>query len=228
MCLIALPAARAMCYDVSTQQGQEQRSVDEANGFVYECSGACPQTLQGPFDGLGLSQWSDNCTQCLLDSSSETNDRKIAVCTGSTCCIRSNSEGFSTRGFPGVNPTGVDICASYALGQPCVDATNIAECQQIKSQGCTELQVLESCPLQFRCASNPVFDGEPQGFDRYGQSGPQVMYGYSRVGTVAIIGIIIAATIGAALLVALAVCLVCWRRKQAASQALSLDKQVQA
>eukprot|EP00316_Scyphosphaera_apsteinii_P002559 CAMPEP_0119325122 /NCGR_PEP_ID=MMETSP1333-20130426/65027_1 /TAXON_ID=418940 /ORGANISM="Scyphosphaera apsteinii, Strain RCC1455" /LENGTH=115 /DNA_ID=CAMNT_0007333011 /DNA_START=93 /DNA_END=440 /DNA_ORIENTATION=- len=44
-----------------------------------------------------------------------------------------------------------DLCAQYHLGQSCITADNLAECRKLAANGCTELVVKESCPLQFDC-----------------------------------------------------------------------------
>lgn len=46
-------------------------------------------------------------------------------------------------------------CGSYTVGQPCVNDDNIAVCNALLADGCTEedLIVAESCPVQFGCVA---------------------------------------------------------------------------
>ncbi len=44
-----------------------------------------------------------------------------------------------------------DTCEGYRLGDDCIHEDNFAECQKMAAQCPGEVQVLESCPLQFTC-----------------------------------------------------------------------------
>jgi len=44
-------------------------------------------------------------------------------------------------------------CAKYKLGDACVNADNLAECESLVVGGCTSIIAMESCPLQFGCAA---------------------------------------------------------------------------
>ncbi len=42
-------------------------------------------------------------------------------------------------------------CEGYTLGDSCVDDAAFAQCQEVAAQCPGEVQVMESCPLQFAC-----------------------------------------------------------------------------
>lgn len=49
----------------------------------------------------------------------------------------------------GEQPT--ESCAGYTLDDACVNEDNLAECRRREAQCPGEVQVMESCPLQFGC-----------------------------------------------------------------------------
>jgi hypothetical protein len=42
-------------------------------------------------------------------------------------------------------------CEGYRLGESCINETNFAQCQQMAARCPGQVQVAESCPLQFSC-----------------------------------------------------------------------------
>lgn len=44
-----------------------------------------------------------------------------------------------------------EACEGYSLGDSCIDESNFAQCQEMAAQCPDQVQVMESCPLQFAC-----------------------------------------------------------------------------
>lgn len=42
-------------------------------------------------------------------------------------------------------------CEGYSEGDACITSENLAQCEQMSAQCPGEMQVMESCPLQFAC-----------------------------------------------------------------------------
>jgi hypothetical protein len=47
-----------------------------------------------------------------------------------------------------------DACEGYSLGDACVNEENLAQCHAMAAQCPGNVQVLESCPLQFACSND--------------------------------------------------------------------------
>jgi len=53
-----------------------------------------------------------------------------------------------------------DTCEGYSLGDGCVNERNLAQCMRAAAQCPGEVQVMESCPLQFSCPGAAGASGE--------------------------------------------------------------------
>lgn len=79
-----------------------------------------------------------------------------------TACGSSSDEPTSSGSTGGDEPVSSgETCEGYSMGDACVDDANFAQCQDMAAQCPGEVQVMESCPLQFSCPSG----GESPGGD---------------------------------------------------------------
>ena len=51
-------------------------------------------------------------------------------------------------------------CEGYSEGDACITAENLAQCERMAAECPGEMQVLESCPLQFACPGEALNDAE--------------------------------------------------------------------
>jgi len=66
-------------------------------------------------------------------------------------CGGSSDEPASSGSAGAEQPA--ETCEGYTRGQSCVDDAAFSQCQQMSAQCPGEVQVMESCPLQFACPS---------------------------------------------------------------------------
>lgn len=57
----------------------------------------------------------------------------------------------STPPDDATSDTQSDVCEGHRVTDACMNADNFRQCQEMAAQCPGEVQVLESCPLQFAC-----------------------------------------------------------------------------
>ena len=124
--------------------------VTAPTGDIIEIDGkflflsACPQDADECFDDESL----DVCAE-LIDRKCSGIFYWSSKCPYELQCL----DWFkgSNCPLPGNN--------NNTQGQPCLDGKNFAACLNLEGQGCENVMVLESCPLQFEC---DAFEEEPE------------------------------------------------------------------
>lgn len=71
----------------------------------------------------------------------------LFVCASAAC--GGGDDEADTTGGEVVSQT----CAGYAQSDACIDPTNFEQCRSMEAQCPGQVQVMESCPLQFSCPS---------------------------------------------------------------------------
>lgn len=66
-------------------------------------------------------------------------------------CGGASNEPASGGSSGSESPDGSEVCEGYTPTDACMNGDNFAECQRVAEQCPGEVQVMESCPLQFGC-----------------------------------------------------------------------------
>ena len=127
-------------------------------GLLFACGGS--QTSTGsPDEGT-----SGDCNYSVDDSCMNADalaqcQSMAAQCPGQvqameTCPLQFACPPETTSDTSTSNDSDTSVgesCEGYRIGDSCIDESNFAQCQQMAAQCPGQVQVMESCPLQFAC-----------------------------------------------------------------------------
>lgn len=78
--------------------------------------------------------------------------RSVALCVFAFALAACGAGGTSEDSSSGGDePVGTELCEGYGPSAACMNEASFAQCREMAARCPGEVQVLESCPLQFAC-----------------------------------------------------------------------------
>jgi len=117
-------------------------------GEAYKRSGtdrtACEQTRRD-----GFAAWCGIQLTAVTMQFNAPNVCCSAMIASCLACQKDVTEEVYCQAHPATQGC---FCSKFAVvGDACVDERAAAACKELEDSGCKDIQILESCPLQFRC-----------------------------------------------------------------------------